>query len=133
MLAFVKAVREKLKTELPSEVIYSVIRQDMLDKTSDSIAIRVVPSPPGETFLIGSTHQLQFQILTKSKQQEKAINSIEQISYKLDRLYNQGIVSLDNSFTFISCEVYVQPAFVEKNAADEYVYTALFRAEIIIN
>ncbi|PGH85770.1 minor capsid protein [Bacillus thuringiensis] len=132
MLAFIDAVIERLETELSSNVLYAVIRQDMLDQTNDSIAIRVIPSPPGETYFEGSTYQIQFQILTKSKDQKKAIQAIERMSYTLDKLYNQGIVSLDDTFTFLSCEVYVQPAFVEKTVASEYVYTALFRAEIIM-
>lgn len=38
MLAFMVTIGEKLQTELPPRVIYSIIRQDMLDKPNDCIA-----------------------------------------------------------------------------------------------
>ena len=58
------------------------------------------------------------------------LHKLEEITSLLDGLRNKSIVSSNNSFTFIKCEAYVLPNYVEETEHEEYIYTAIFTAEI---
>jgi hypothetical protein len=110
--------------------LFAVTKIGSLDATEKAISVRIVPSGRGERYLVGGTNKVNFQFLTKSKNQLQAISGLEQIADKLSDVRNEGIPSLTGKFTLISCDIYTTLNMVEKTATNEYIYTALFSAEL---
>ncbi|UYG93187.1 minor capsid protein [Cytobacillus firmus] len=106
------------------------INSPVLDSDSSAVAIRQTPSTMNTRFIEGKTADFSFQILVKDKSHLACYNTIQAIFKALDGLSKGDIVSSDGSFSFIKCECYTLPNFVEKTEHDEYIYTALFTAEL---
>jgi hypothetical protein len=107
------------------------IQVGVLSTQSPAICIRQTPSYPSTKYLDkGNTYHFAFQILIKDHNQQQAVFTLQDITFFLDTLENGAIVSGNGSFSFVSCNVYTMPNFVQKTEHDEYVYTALFQAEI---
>jgi hypothetical protein len=110
--------------------LFAPVTIGTLQATEKAIAVRMIPSERGERYHNGSTKKANFQFLTKSKNQLEAINGLESIANKLTDVRNDGIPSLTGKFTLISCDIYTTLNMVEKTNVNEYIYTALFTAEL---
>ena len=108
----------------------TTVKIGSLDATGKAIAVRMIPSGRGERYFEGSTKKVNFQFLTKSKNQLEAINGLEKITDKLSDVRNDGIPSLTGKFALLSCDIYTTLNMVEKTNSNEYIYTALFTAEL---
>ena len=110
--------------------LFATVKIGSLDATGKAIAVRMIPSGRGERYFEGSTKKVNFQFLTKSKNQLEAINGLEKIADKLSDVRNDGIPSLTGKFALLSCDIYTTLNLVEKTNTNEYIYTALFTAEL---
>lgn len=114
-----------------SIALESNIRIGRLAQSPQAISIRPTPgSVPSRYADDDKIREYNFQILIKDISQAKAIQKIEEIASLLDGLKNNDIKSSNNSFTLISCKVYVPPNYVEETDREEYIYTAMFVAEL---
>ncbi|WP_342045918.1 phage tail terminator protein [Bacillus sp. OTU530] len=111
--------------------LYASLQMGVLSPKTNGIAILSIPSSPNAKYLDGgSVQNISFRIYTKHTDQKIAANTIQIISDLLDKMQNDDIQSQDGSFIFISCEVNTIPSSFDKTDHDEYIYSALFVAEI---
>lgn len=114
------------RIEMPS--FFSVGK---LGKGEQAAALRPTPSSPISRSLDNSkTYEYSFQILIKDPNQFEAIRLINEITELLDGLPNSAIKSENGSFVFIRCEVYTYPNYLEETDHNEFIYTAMFTAEL---
>lgn len=120
-LTFVEALIDHIETIAGSPVSIGPLRTDSkialvisggnyTDKTLDADKIRV----------------FSYQILTKDKQQLQAFERCDKVVEGLDGLHN---VVFGNQ-RIINSECTTTTNFVEKDSDNQYIYTALFRAEL---
>ncbi|MDM5191132.1 minor capsid protein [Bacillus hominis] len=131
----IESVKKHLTTTLPKDIMFSPIKVDLLDigtnnKPKKSIAMRMTPSAPGEQYFEGEIIKKQFQVLVKSDNQLEVNNTIEAIVRELNNVHRRVFYAIDGSYTLRRLNVYVEPNFVEKTAANEWIYTALFSVEL---
>lgn len=104
----------------------------LLDSASSSVAIRQTPSSVNDRYTdSGKTFTFAFQVLVKDTNHLTAYNVIQSLFDALDGLEKDAIPSQDGSYTFVKCECYTLPNFVEKTNKNEYIYTAIFHAELV--
>ncbi|HDR7601034.1 TPA: minor capsid protein [Bacillus mycoides] len=137
MIWLVESVKKHLIATLPQGILFAPIKADLLDigvndTPRKSIAVRMIPSPPGEQYYEGEIIKKQIQILAKSSNQLEVNNTIEFITRELNNVHRRVFYAIDGSYTLRSLNVYVEPNFVDKTAANEWVYTALFITELEI-
>lgn len=123
MVNFFYSVTNHLQSVNP----YATIKFDLLDTPSESIMFRFTPNAPASKMWIGKRRDIQFRLSTKSKNQIKAYEMLCNMNDVLE-LKNDGLLGAD--FRLISCESYIEPSFVEKTEASEFIYTALYKAEV---
>ncbi|MGG0282916.1 minor capsid protein [Bacillus pacificus] len=131
----VESVIKHLNKVLPPNIVYAPIKANVLDVgTNDaprkSIALRIIPSAPGEQYFEGETTKKNFQILVKSPDGLEAMSSVEAIAEELHNLHRRSFHSVDTSYKLITMEKYVEPNWVDKTEANEQIYTALFTTEL---
>jgi|SRR5690606_1625584 len=103
----------------------------LLDTAPSSIAIRQIPSPVNDRYTDNEkTLIFAFQVLVKDVDHLTAYNTIQNIFDVLDGLGKDAIPSQDGNYAFVKCECYTLPNFVEKTDKNEYIYTAIFHAEL---
>lgn len=124
---FLSKVKEYLESNL---VLSAPIMTPLLSSDSSSIAIRQTPSSVNSRYASGKTYDLGFQVLVKDSSNPKAYNNCYAIYQALDGLSNGAIQSSDGSYIFVKCECSTLPNFVEKDEQNNYIYTALFTAEL---
>lgn len=117
---------EAIKNELQDElVLYSQIALNNLTADTESIAIRSMPTNAAGVDYQRSKPRMQlFQILTKSTNQKRAMNTLESIAEHLNALV------IDAAAGLIICEVYAEPRYLETTDKKEFIFTAAFKAEI---
>ncbi|PFE42505.1 minor capsid protein [Bacillus cereus] len=133
----VESVINHLNTILPPDIVYAPIKANVLDVGTNneprkSIALRIIPSAPGQRYFEGETIRKQFQILVKSPDGLEAMSSIEAIADELHNLHMRSFHSIGDSYNLINMEKYVEPNWVDKTEANEQIYTALFSVELEI-
>ncbi|HDR8199934.1 TPA: minor capsid protein [Bacillus cereus] len=138
MIWLIESVKKHLIATLPQGILFAPIKADLLDigvndAPRKSIAIRMVPSAPGEQYYDGEIINKQIQILAKSSNQLEVNNTMEFITRELNNVHRRVFHALDNSYKLIRLNVYVEPNFVEKTTANEYIMTALFSVELCYN
>lgn len=106
------------------------INIDVLDKTKDSIALRLVPTTPAQAFLIGENVNKQIQVLVKGTDQRKAMQQIEELVEKYKDLQRKPHLTYNNKYRIISANVYTEPSFVDLIENRFYVYTAILQFEM---
>lgn len=107
------------------------LRIGKLSADSESISIRPTPSGIAARYANeGVNREYGFQILIKGTNQLKVISTLESITSSLDGLKSGDIRSSNNSFDLVSCKVYTTPNYVEETDREEYIYTAMFIAEL---
>ena len=131
----VESVIEHLTAVLPPNIVYAPIKANVLDVGTNnvprkSIAMRIIPSTPGEQYFAGETIRKQFQILVKSPNGLEAMSSIDAIADELHNLHRRTFHSIDTTYKLIMMGKYVEPNWVDKTEANEQIYTALFVAEL---
>lgn len=131
----IESVKKHLTTNLSTSIMFAPVKADVLDigvnnAPRKSIAIRMIPSAPGEQYFEGEIINKQFQILVKSDNQLEATNAIESITRELNNVHRRVFNAIDDSYTLRRLNVYVEPNFVDKTAANEFIYTALFSTEL---
>lgn len=92
----------------------------------NSVAIRLTPSAPTD-YIAGFIYEVGFQVLVKNDDQIEAINIATDIFMELHHRKSQ---LKGDDFRCISITCTTLPNWVETTEDGEYVYTALFRAEI---
>ena len=103
----------------------------LLDTASSSVAIRQIPSLVNDRYVDSEkTFTFAFQVLVKDVNHLTAYNTIQNIFNVLDGLGKDAIPSQDGNYAFVKYECYTLPNFVEKNDKNEYIYTAIFHAEL---
>ena len=133
----IDSVIKHLTTNLPSSIMFAPVKVDMLDVDTSitpkkSIAIRMIPSAPGEQYFDGEILNKQFQILVKSDNQLEVNNTSEAIARELNNVQRRNFNAIDDSYTLRRLNIYIEPNFVEKTTANEFIYTALFSSELEI-
>ncbi len=131
----VESVIKHLNKVLPPNIVYAPIKANVLDVGTNneprkSIALRIIPSAPGEQYFEGETIKKNFQILVKSPDGLEAMSSIDAIADELHNLHKRSFHSIDTSYKLITMEKYVEPNWVDKTEANEQIYTALFTTEL---
>lgn len=107
------------------------IRVGKLSLEGSSISIRPTPSSMVDRYVDkDKTREYSFQVLMKDPNQFKVISKLDEITSLLDGIGHREITSNNNSFKLVKCEVYTLPNYVEETEHEEYIYTALFRAEL---
>ncbi|SCM96380.1 Uncharacterized protein BWINRASL_03478 [Bacillus mycoides] len=134
----IESVKKHLTTNLSKDIMFAPVKVDLLDIGTNntpkkSIAIRVTPSALGEQYFKNEIINKQFQVLVKSDNQLEVNNTTEEIARELNNVHRRVFHAIDGPYTLSLLNVYVEPNFVEKTAANEYVYTAIFKAELYIN
>ncbi|PEW74005.1 minor capsid protein [Bacillus thuringiensis] len=135
MIWLIESVKKHLTATLPTGILFAPIKADLLDigvndAPRKSIAIRMIPSAPGEQYYEGEIINKQIQILAKSSNQLEVNNTMEFITRELNNVHRRVFHALDGSYTLRRLNVYVEPNFVEKTSANEWIYTALFSVEL---
>ncbi|HDR3493882.1 TPA: minor capsid protein [Bacillus wiedmannii] len=135
MIWLIESVKKHLIATLPTCILFAPIKADLLDigvndAPRKSIAIRMIPSAPGEQYYEGEIINKQIQILAKSSNQLEANNTMEFITRELNNVHRRVFHALDGSYTLRRLNVYVEPNFVEKTTANEWIFTALFSVEL---
>ncbi|MGG1339884.1 minor capsid protein [Bacillus toyonensis] len=133
----IESVKKHLTTVLSKEIMFAPVKVDVLDIGTNntprkSIAIRMIPSVPGEQYFDGEIKKKQFQILLKSENQLEVNTSAEAIAEELNNVHRREFHTVDNSHILRRLNIYVEPNFVDKLGSNEYIYTALFVAELEI-
>ncbi|PEU16769.1 minor capsid protein [Bacillus sp. AFS019443] len=133
----IDSVKKHLTTNLPPSIMFAPVKADVLDVGTNntpkkSIAIRMTPSAPGEQYFEGEIINKQFQVLVKSDNQLEVNNTTEAIANELNNVHRRVFNAIDDSYALRRLNVYVEPNFVEKTAANEYIYSALFSTELEI-
>ncbi|MBD5797199.1 minor capsid protein [Bacillus pseudomycoides] len=133
----IESVKKHLTTNLSKDIMFAPVKADVLDIGANnipkkSIAIRMTPSALGDQYFDGELLNKQFQILVKSDNQLETNNTAEAIARELNNVHRRVFNAIDGSYTLRRLNVYVEPNFVEKTAANEQIYTALFSAELEI-
>lgn len=114
------------RVELNSHVVWG-----KLSTSRKSVAIRPTPSSTiSRSYDRGKTYEYSFQVLVKDPDQLITMRVLQDITDLLDGLPNSAITSEDGSFIFVKCEVYSYPSYLEETDHDEYIYTAMFTAEL---
>ena len=109
----------------------SVLRVGKLSLDSKSISIRPTPSSMVNRYVDkDKTREYSFQILMKDPNQFQVISKMDEITSLLDGIDHREIVSNNDSFKLVKCEAYTLPNYVAETEHEEYIYTALFRAEL---
>ncbi len=109
----------------------SVLRVGKLSLDSKSISIRPTPSSMVNRYVDkDKTREYSFQILMKDPNQFQVISKMDEITSLLDGIDHREIVSNNDSFKLVKCEAYTLPNYVEETEHEEYIYTALFKAEL---
>ncbi|CAI8882652.1 Minor capsid protein [Bacillus sp. IT-79MI2] len=131
----IDSVIKHLNTNFPSSIMFAPVKVDLLDIGTNntpkkSIAIRMTPSALGDQYFDGELLNKQFQILVKSDNQLEVNNTAEAIARELNNVHRRVFNAIDGSYTLRRLNVYVEPNFVEKTAVNEFIYTALFSAEL---
>lgn len=123
---------DRVKEYIEQNVILNApIVFGLLDTTPSSIAIRQTPSSMNDRYTDSEkTFIFAFQVLVKDTSHLTAYNVIQSLFNVLDGLGKDVIPSQDGSYTFVRCECYTLPNFVEKTDKNEYIYTAIFHAEL---
>ncbi|SIR95422.1 bacteriophage minor capsid protein [Bacillus cereus] len=137
MIWLIESVKKHLIATLPTGILFAPVKADLLDigvndAPRKSIAIRMIPSAPGEQYFEGEIINKQFQILVKSDNQLEVNNTTEAIARELNNVHRRVFNASDGSYTLRKLNVYVEPNFVEKTAVNEWIYTALFSTELEI-
>lgn len=127
ILDFIDSVIDYINQPL---VVYDPIEVGGLDIKETGVALKVIPSGNGERYFQGRTDLVNFQVLTKFPSQREAANKISQIAEKLTQVGKGQIPVNSGAFLILHCDVYTAPNEVEKTAKNEYIWTALFTAEI---
>lgn len=127
MSAFIDSVIAYVNSPV---VVHDPIKVGVLDIDEEGVAIRLIPGPAGERHFEGHTDVVHFQVYTKNRNQLEAIDKITTITNKLTYVNRGRIATIGGAFTILTCDVYTSPNFVEKTDNNEYIYTALFQAEI---
>lgn len=100
--------------------------------SGNDISILAIPSvKPSKNLDMSRNYVFAFQILVRHHDQYKSYTTCQQISDKLDTLTNGAVTSGDGSFTFVKCEVYTTPNWVEQTP-EGHIYTAMFQAELYL-
>lgn len=106
------------------------INIDVLDKTKDSIALRLVPTTPAQALLIGENVNKQIQVLVKGSDQRKAMQQIEELVEQYKDLQRKPHLTYNNKYRIISANVYTEPSFVDLIENRFYAYTAILQFEM---
>lgn len=107
------------------------LKVGLLEPASSAAAIRTVSSGIVTRYLNGDTiYHIAFQLLIQDADQQRAVNILDDITDFLDGLTKDNVISGNDSFTFITSNVSVLPNLVQKTENDEYVYTAIYAAQI---
>lgn len=102
----------------------------LAQKTENSILLRIIPGAPLDADLVeGQTWDFSFQILTKHDNQLLAYSQTEQIKDLLHGLTDDVFEPESHELIRLVCTT--TPNWVETNDRQQYLYTALFSAEII--
>ncbi|WP_281659126.1 minor capsid protein [Halobacillus sp. Cin3] len=119
---FIESINNYLQNNVS---LYAPIDVGLLTEPPEAIAIKLVPSRPGTKYFKGETQAVQFQFSTKSQNQMKALQTIDDIKNSLDNLRDTKL-----SGVYLSkCEVYTQPHHIDITSKYEYIYSAIFSAE----
>jgi len=135
MIWLIESVKKHLIATLPQGILFAPIKADLLDvgvndAPRKSIAIRMIPAAPGQQYYDGEIINKQIQILVKSSNQLEVNNTMEFITRELNNVHMRVFHALDGSYTLRRLNVYVEPNFVDKTSANEWIYTALFSVEL---
>ena len=124
MLPFLNGLSTALKANF---TLYAPISMNGLSVDPESICLRVMPSATGEAYYNG-THirVVQFQILTKSKNQATAAQAVESF---YDFLYQKRFTV--TGYRIITLSPISEPSYLERLTTGEYIFTSTYRAEII--
>lgn len=107
------------------------LKSGKLDEEEHAITIMPTPSSMGARFMDkGKTHEYSFQVLAKDPDQVAVRRILYEITSLLDGLSNSAIKSENDSYIFVKSEVYVLPHYVETTDQGNYIYTAMFTAEL---
>ncbi|WP_217582066.1 minor capsid protein, partial [Lysinibacillus sp. GbtcB16] len=110
----IESVKKHLTTVLSKEIMFAPVKVDILDiglnnTPRKSIAIRMIPSAPGEQYFDGEIKKKQFQILLKSEKQLEVNTSAEVIAEELNNVHRREFHAVDNSYTLRRLNIYVEP------------------------
>lgn len=123
MFDFYKALKKYLEMNVQ---LFAPIALNGLQATPESITITGMPTSAGERrYDRTKQRNNMFQIMTKSKSQQTAMDTLEMIAEMLEN----GMFTI-NGYYLTNCEVYSEPAYLETTEKNEYIFTAAFKAEI---
>lgn len=124
MLPFLNGLSTALKASM---TLYAPISMNKLAATPESICLRSMPSASGEAYYDGShIRVVQFQVLTKSINQQTAATAIEGI---YDALYRKQFAIA--GYKLITLSPIAEPSYLEQLSTGEYTFTSTYRAETI--
>jgi hypothetical protein len=107
------------------------LKVGLLEPASSAAAIRTVSSGIVTRYMNGDAiYHIAFQILIQDADQQRAVNILDDITDFLEGLTKDSIISGNNSFVFVTSNVSVLPNLVQKTDNDEYIYTAIYAAQL---
>jgi hypothetical protein len=126
MKEFLLSLADHLEAQL---TLFAPVKIGSLDLEPKAISIRQAPAPAGVRYMNRSMiKNVTVQLLAKSESQGEVMDTMELMTQSLELSSGELTVT---GYDFIKCGVYTEPNFVEKTSNNEYLYTALFQAELI--
>jgi hypothetical protein len=125
---FLPRIMDAIETNIE---LNAPLKVGLLEPASSAAAIRTVSSGIVTRYMDGSAiYHVAFQILIQDADQQRAVNILDDITDFLEGLTKDNVISGNNSFNFVTSNVSVLPNLVQKTNNDEYIYTAIYAAQL---
>lgn len=125
-MAFLDDLANNLEYNLS---LFTTFKIDILSEDDNALTLRRYQSGPSQRFMNNSRDDvIGIQVLSQNQDQQVAVNTLETITDYLEKL--TSLTSSDGSYQFLNCNIYVHPLLVEKTDHGNYLYSALFQANI---
>jgi hypothetical protein len=125
---FLPRIMDAIETNIE---LNAPLKVGLLEPRSSAAAIRTVSSGIVTRYMDGSAiYHVAFQILIQDADQQRAVNILDEITDFLEGLTKDNVISGNNSFGFVTSNVSVLPNLVQKTDNDEYIYTAIYAAQL---
>lgn len=128
---FVNAIIDFIEANITDIPTITMDKIPFSDVTT-GLTFRLVSSPIHASFLDNNyDYNIAFQLIYKNTDTPlKILDKLGEITFLINEMTNNDISTDDNSFCFIKGTVTNMPAFIEKTAKEEYIYSALYNAVV---
>lgn len=108
--------------------LFTTFKVDMLSDENNALTLRRYQSAPSLKFMDkGHDDTIGLQVLVRNTDQQTAIDTLEAIT---DHLVKMETLGDGSEYEFLSCDMYINPLFIEKTDEGAYLYQAMFYCKV---